>query len=311
VEHRIWDKRVVRLIRQWLAAGVLEDGAWTPSETGTPQGGSISPLAANLYMHYVFDLWAQRWRRTVARGDVVIVRYLDDFIVGFQYRDDAEQFLSSLRERLGQFGLTLHPDKTRLLEFGRFAARNRQRRGERKPETFQFLGFVHACGWTRAGWFTVHRHTVAQRQRDKLKEVKAELRHRWHAPIPEVGRWLGAVVRGHCQYYGIAGNSHVIKRFRDEVCRLWRQALSRRSQKGQVSWERMHRLMKRWIPPAHIVHPYPSMLFAVTTQGRSPVRCAFGKSWYQLAGESPVWSKSSRQASSESCRRRGNAGSEA
>src|SRR5262249_11123914 len=149
VEHRIGDKRVVRLIRQWLAAGVLEEGTWAPSDTGTPQGGSISPLAANLYMHYVFDVWAQRWRRTVARGDVVIVRYLDDFIVGFQYHEDADQFLSSLRERLGQFSLMLHPDKTRLLEFGRFAARNRQRRGDRKPETFQFLGFVHACGWTR------------------------------------------------------------------------------------------------------------------------------------------------------------------
>jgi RNA-directed DNA polymerase len=272
VEHRIGDKRVVRLIRQWLAAGVLENGAWTLSETGTPQGGSISPLAANLYMHYVFDRWAQRWRRTVARGDVVIVRYVDDFIVGFQHREDADQFLNSLRERLGRFSLTLHPDKTRLLEFGRFAARNRQRRGEGKPETFQFLGFVHACGRTQRGWFMVHRHTVGSRQRDKLKEVSADLRHRWHAPIPEIGRWLGSVVRGHCQYYGIAGNSHAIKRFRDEVCRLWRRALSRRSQKGQVSWERMHRLIKRWIPPAHIVHPYPSAQLAVMTQGRSPVR---------------------------------------
>src|SRR6266849_3928557 len=194
VEHRIGDKRVVRLIRRWFAAGVLEDGAWTQSEAGTPQGGSISPLAANLYMHYVFDLWVQRWRRTTARGDVVIVRYLDDFIVGFQYREDAEQFLSALRERLGQFGLTLHPDKTRLLEFGRFAAENRQARGQGKPETFQFLGFVHACGQTRTGWFIVHRHTAAERVRAKLKEVKAELRQRMHAPVPEVGNWLAVVV---------------------------------------------------------------------------------------------------------------------
>jgi hypothetical protein len=199
IEHRIGDKRVVRLIQQWLAAGVLENGAWTQSERGTPQGGNISPLAANLYLHYVFDLWAQRWRQTTVRGDMIVVRYLDDFIVGFQYREDADRFLIALRDRLGHFGLTLHPDKTRLLEFGRYAAHNRQRRGDKKPETFQFLGFVHACGRTRKGWFVVHRHTVGQRMRAKLKEVSEELRHRWHAPIPEVGRWLGAVVRGHCQ----------------------------------------------------------------------------------------------------------------
>jgi RNA-directed DNA polymerase len=272
VEHRIGDQRVVRLIQRWLAAGVLEDGAWTQSEVGAPQGGSISPLAANLYLHYVFDLWAQRWRRTAVRGDMVVVRYLDDFIVGFQDRADAERFLDAVRARLGRFGLSLHPDKTRLLEFGRYAASNRQRRGDQKPETFQFLGFVHACGRTRRGWFAVHRHTIGQRLRAKLKEVSEELRQRWHAPIPEVGRWLGAVVRGHCQYYGIAGNSHAIKRFRDEVCRLWRRALARRSQRGDVSWERMHRLTRRWIPPAHIVHPYPSVQFAVITQGKSPVR---------------------------------------
>jgi RNA-directed DNA polymerase len=272
VEHRIGDKRVARLIQRWLAAGVLEAGAWTPSETGTPQGGSISPLAANLYLHYVFDLWAQRWRRTVVRGDMVVVRYLDDFVVGFQYREEAERFLIALRERLGHFGLELHPDKTRVLEFGRFAAQHRQQRGAGKPETFQFLGFVHACGRTRRGWFAVHRHTVGQRLRAKLHDVSDELRQRRHASVPEVGRWLGAVVRGHCQYYGIAGNSHAIKRFRDEVCRLWRRALSRRSQRGEVNWQRMHRLTRRWIPPAHIVHPYPSVQFTVMTQGRSPVR---------------------------------------
>src|SRR6266851_2402671 len=277
VEHRIGDKRVVRLIQRWLAAGVLEDGAWTRSEAGAPQGGCISPLAANLYMHYVFDLWVQWWRRTAAQGDMVVVRYLDDFIVGFQYREDAERFLIAVRERLGQFGLMLHPDKTRLLEFGRFAAANRQQRGEKKPETFQFLGFAHVCGRTRAGRFAVQRQTVGQRLRAKLTEVSEELRRRWHAPIPEVGRWLGSVVRGHCQYYGIHGNSHAIKRFRDEVCRLWRRALSRRSQRGEVRWERMHRLMRRWIPPAQIVHPYPSVQFVVMTQGRSPVRCALGK----------------------------------
>jgi RNA-directed DNA polymerase len=272
VEHRIGDRRVVRLIQQWLAAGVLEDGAWTRKAVGTEQGGSLSPLLANLYLHYVFDLWVHRWRQTEAHGPMLVVRYLDDVVVGFRDRADAERFLSAVRERLGQFALTLHPDKTRLLEFGRFAAQNRQQRGQGKPETFQFLGFVHSCGRTRGGAYTVRRHTAAQRQRDTLKAVNAELRHRWHHPIPEVGHWLGSVVRGHCQYYGIAGNAHAIKRFRDEVNRLWQRALARRSQKGQVNWERMRRLIKRWIPPAHIVHPYPSVLFAVMTQGRSPVR---------------------------------------
>jgi group II intron reverse transcriptase/maturase len=272
VEHRIGDPRVVRLIRQWLAAGVLENGRWTPSETGTPQGGSISPLAANLYMHYVFDLWAQRWRRTAADGDVIIVRFLDDFIVGFQERTDAERFLAALRERLSQFGLTLHPDKTRLLEFGRYAAERRQRRGQRKPETFQFLGFTHACGRTRAGEFAVRRSTAGPRLRAKLREVKAELRHRWHDPIPEVGQWLGSVVRGHCQYYGVPGNSRAIVRFRNEVNRLWQRALSRRSQKSRVTWERMQPLISRWIPRAHIAQPYPSVVLAVMTQGKSPVR---------------------------------------
>jgi len=272
VEHRIGDKRVVRLIQRWLAAGVLEDGTWTQSETGAPQGGSISPLAANLYMHYVFDLWAQRWRRTEARGDMVIVRYLDDFIVGFQHREDAERFLSVLRERLGQFGLTLHPDKTRLLEFGRYAVQNRRERGLGKPETFQFLGFVHSCGRTPKGEFMVHRHTAADRLRAKLKEVKAELRLRRHDPVPEVGKWLGSVVRGHCRYYGIPGNRRAIAQFRDEVSRHWHHALSRRSQKGLVRWDRMHRLIQRFIPPARIVHPSSSVMFAAMTQGKSPIR---------------------------------------
>ena len=272
VEHRIGDKRVVRLIQHWLAAGVLEDGAWTPSEAGTPQGGSISPLAANLYLHYVFDLWAQRWRRTAARAEVIIVRYLDDFIVGFQNREDAEHFLIALRERLGQFGLRLHPDKTRLLEFGRFAAQHRQARGQGKPQTFQFLGFVHACGRTRTGRFAVHRQTSGGRLRAKLKAVKTELRRRRHDPVPEVGTWLGSVVRGHCHYYGIVGNSGALRQFRKQVGRLWHRALSRRSQKGRVRWDRMERLIQRWIPPARVVHPSSSVTLAVMTQGKSPVR---------------------------------------
>ena len=271
VEHRIGDKRVVRLIRQWLEAGVLEDGTWTRSETGAPQGGSISPLVANLYMHYVFDLWAERWRRTAARGDVIVVRYLDDFIVGFRYRTDAEQFLTAVRERLGRFGLRLHPDKTRLLEFGRYAAQNRQERGQGKPETFQFLGLVHSCGQTWKGEFTVRRRTAGDRLRAKLKEVKAELRRRRHDPIPEVGAYLTAVVRGHCQYYGVPGNWQAIRRFRDEVSRHWRQALLRRSQKSRVTWDRMHQLIQRWIPPARIAHPSSWVTFGVMTQGKSPV----------------------------------------
>jgi group II intron reverse transcriptase/maturase len=273
VEHRIGDKRVVRLIRRWLAAGVLENGTWTRSETGTEQGGSISPLLANLYLHYVFDVWAQRWRKTEAQGEVIVVRYLDDFIVGFQSRPDAEQFLEALRARLEQFGLQLHPNKTRLLEYGRHAAQHRRERGQGKPETFQFLGFVHSCGRSRkTGRFTVRRHTIGERLRAKLKEVKEELRRRWHDPVPEVGQWLGAVVRGYYQYHGIAGNARAIRRFREEVSRLWHRALGRRSQKGQVRWDRMKRLIQQYIPPAHIVHPWPSVTFAVMTQGKNPVR---------------------------------------
>jgi RNA-directed DNA polymerase len=272
VEHRIGDKRVVRLIKRWLAAGVLEDGKWTRSEVGTEQGGSISPLLANVYLHYVFDLWTQRWRKTAAQGEVIVVRYLDDFIVGFEGRADAEQFLEALRERLGQFGLSLHPDKTRLLEFGRAAAQNRRGRGQGKPESFAFLGFVHSCGRTHRGRFKVQRHTIGDRMRAKLQEVKVELKRRLHSPVPEVGRWLGAVVRGYCQYHGIAGNAWAIRQFRQEVGRLWHRALRRRSQKGQVSWERMKRLIERYLPRAHIVHPWPSVTFAVMTQGKNPVR---------------------------------------
>jgi hypothetical protein len=223
-------------------------------------------------MHYVFDLWVHRWRRTEARGDMIIVRYLDDFIVGFEIRKDAEQFLKALRMRLGQFGLTLHPEKTRLLEFGRYAAQNRQERGKGKPETFQFLGFVHSCGRTGRGEFRLHRHTAGDRLRAKLREVKTELRRRRHDPVPEVGKWLGSVVRGHGRYYGIPGNRRAIRRFRDEVSRHWHRALSRRSQKGPVRWDRMHRLIQRFIPPAKVVQPSSSVTFAVMTQGKSPVR---------------------------------------
>lgn len=265
VEHRIADKRVVRLVQKWLSAGVLEDGKRRWQETGTPQGGSASPLLANLYLHHVFDLWAQRWRRQKARGDVILVRYADDIVAGFQHRAQAERFLTELRERFAKFGLELHPTKTRLIEFGRFAASNREQRGEGKPETFDFLGFTHVCGTTPNGRFTVHRQTMRKRLQAKINMVKAELIVRLHDPVPEVGRWLGAVVRGHVQYYGVPGNSRAIGLFRFRVARLWQRALSRRSQNGRMSWERMARLLRRWLPPAAICHPYPMSRLGVTT----------------------------------------------
>jgi group II intron reverse transcriptase/maturase len=266
VEHRIADRRVVRLIQKWLSAGVLADGTRTRSEQGTPQGGSASPLLANVYLHYVFDLWAQRWRRTQARGDVVVVRYADDIIVGFQHKSDAERFRAELAERLRQFALELHPDKTRLIEFGPFAAANRQRRGQGKPETFAFLGFTHICGKKRSnGRFTVLRQTIRKRLQAKLKLVKAELRRRLHDPVPEVGRWLRSVVGGHVLYYGVPTNSHAIALFRFQVGRLWYCSLRRRSQKTRLNWERMRRLIDRWLPPARICHPYPLRRLGVIT----------------------------------------------
>ena len=272
VEHRIADKRVVRLIRKWLRAGVVEDGVRTEGTVGTPQGGSISPLLANIYLHYVLDLWADQWRNRHARGDVIIVRYADDFVVGFQHRDEAERFLVDLRERFARFDLELHPDKTRLLEFGRFAADNRKKRGDGKPGTFDFLGFTHICGRTRKGWFKVQRQTMRKRFQAKLKEVDGLFRRRWHWPIPEVGRWLAAVVRGHVRYFGVPGNGPRINAFRFAVGRLWYRALRRRSQNDRSSWDRARRLIDKYIPGARICHPYPNQRLRVTTQGRSPVR---------------------------------------
>jgi len=265
IEHRIGDRRVVRLIQKWLKAGVLEDGTRTRSETGTPQGGSASPLLANVYLHYVFDLWVQRWRRTVARGEVIVVRYADDFIVGFERREDATSFLAALQERMGRFGLALHPDKTRLIEFGRHAVRNRQQRGEGKPETFDFLGFTHICGRTAKGRFMVKRRTQRQRMQRKLKEIGVELRRRMHARVPEVGRWLGAVVRGHNQYYGVPGNSPTLETFRYRVTWQWRRVASRRSQRGHVTWEQATRWADRWLPPARVHHPWPNQRLRVRT----------------------------------------------
>ena len=269
IEHRVADRRIVRLIQKWLNAGVLEEGQRTVSEVGTVQGGSISPLLANLYLHYVFDLWVQHWRRMQAQGDVVAVRFADDFVLGFEHREEAERFLTALRDR---FGLTLHPDKTRLLEFGSYAAERRHQRGEGKPATFNFLGFTHICGKTRNGKFTVLRQTMRQRWQAKLKAVATELRRRLHDPTPDVGAYLRAVVRGHFQYYGVPMNLPALSAFRHGLGRVWRQVLGRRSQTAHVTWTRMRRLVERWLPAVRVCHPYPLARFAVTTPGKNRMR---------------------------------------
>jgi RNA-directed DNA polymerase len=272
LEHRIADKRVLRLIQKWLAAGVIEKGSWTACEEGVPQGASVSPLLANVYLHYVFDLWAHQWRRRHARGDVVIVRYCDDFVVGFEHRDDAERFWADLRDRLAKFSLELNAEKTRLIRFGRFAAQQRKERGLGKPETFRFLGFTHICAKTRNGRFKLKRITDSKRMRAKLHALKSELLRRRHLPIPEQGRWLASVLRGHYNYYAVPDNSEALRAFRDEVVRHWLRALRRRSQRTTVTWERMSRLADRWLPTVRILHPWPEQRFDAITQGRSPMR---------------------------------------
>jgi RNA-directed DNA polymerase len=271
LEHRIADRRVLRLIHKWLRAGVIEDGEWSKTEEGTAQGASVSPLLANVYLHYVFDLWADQWRRRHAHGDVIFVRFADDWLAGFEHRDDAERFLRDLRERLAKFALELHPDKTRLIEFGRFAAETRARRGLRKPETFEFLGLTHICGRDRRGRVKLKRVTSKKRMRAKLREVKAELRRRWHHPIPEQGRWLASVLRGHYRYYAVPDNIRALQAFRDTVTRHWLRALRRRSQRSRMTWERMRRIAGRWLPRARIQHPWPNVRFDARTRGRSPV----------------------------------------
>jgi hypothetical protein len=259
-------------MQKWLHAGVLEEGQWHAQAEGTPQGGSVSPLAANIYLHYVLDLWADRWRRQYARGDVIIVRYADDFIVGFEHRDDAERFWSELRDRMGQFNLELHPEKTRLIEFGRFAAERRQRRAQGKPATFDFLGFTHICSKTRNGKFTVRRKTIAQRLRKKLQAIKDTLRRRLHWPIPQQGAWLKSVLLGHYRYYAVPRNGSLLTVFRDTIMRYWCQTLRRRSQRHRMTWPRMYAIAEQWLPKPHILHPYPAQRLCVMTRGRSPVR---------------------------------------
>jgi group II intron reverse transcriptase/maturase len=265
VEHRIADKRIWRLIGKWLAAGVIEDGEWTACEEGSPQGASISPMLANLYLHHVFDLWVDWWRNHRAHGDVIVVRFADDVIVGFQYEQDARQFLDELRQRLAKFGLELHPDKTRLIEFGRRAIADRRRRGLGKPETFDFLGLTHICARDRCGRFWVRRITVAKRMRAKLAEVKAQLRRRMHAPIPVQGRWLAQVIQGHMAYYAVPGNTNAVSAFRHQVTLYWHRTLRRRSQRGRVAWSRMDRIATRWLPKVRAMHPFPSVRFAART----------------------------------------------
>jgi len=271
IEHRVADRRVRRLIHKWLNAGVLEEGRRIVSEVGTVQGGSISPLLANIYLHYVFDLWVHRWRQRHAHGDVVVVRFADDFVMGFEHQDDAERFLTELRERFTRFGLTLHPDKTRLIEFGRHAAAHRRARGEGKPESFNFLGFTHHCATTRKGGFTVLRRTMRLKMQAKLQAVKLELRRRMHRPVPELGAYIRSVVMGHVRYYGVPMNSPPLYGFVHAVTRLWRQTLARRSQ-CHLSWQRMRRYIARWVPPVRICHPYPLVRLGVVTQGGSRMR---------------------------------------
>ena len=263
VEHRIGDKRIIRLIQKWLKAGVLEDGVVTVSDTGTGQGAVISPLLANIYLHYVFDLWAERWRRREASGDMIIVRYADDIIVGFEHEADARRFLDEMRERLGKYSLSLHPEKTRLIEFGRHAAENRKRRGLGKPETFSFLGFIFISGKSRRGKFQIKRKSRPDRLRAKLQAIKQELRRRMHQPIPGQGKWLKQVVTGYFNYHAVPTNGRALTTFHFRVIDLWTRTLRRRSQKDRTAWERVRRLANDFIPKPRILHPWPEKRFAV------------------------------------------------
>ena len=265
VGHRIADRRILRLIQKWLKAGVSEEGAWRETTVGTPQGAVVSPLLANIYLHYVFDLWVNQWRRKSAQGDVIVVRYADDVVLGFERRSDAEAFLEQLRERMRKFGLELHPEKTRLIEFGRFAESNREGRGENKPETFDFLGFTHICGNTRKGhWFTVKRRTVKKRLRSKLQALRQELRKRWHERVAATGKWLRSVVQGYFNYHAVPGNFAALRMFRREVARAWLEALRRRSQRHRLPWERFAQIVDRFLPLPRILHPEPGARFAAT-----------------------------------------------
>jgi group II intron reverse transcriptase/maturase len=262
VEHRIADRRIVRVIQKWLKAGVMEDGRWFETEEGTPQGSAISPSLANLYLHHILDLWVEAWRKKVAKGDVIVVRYADDAVLGFQYREEAERFLEQLQKRVGKFGLELHPEKTRLIEFGRYATERRAKRGEGKPETFNFLGFTHICGTSRkTGYFTVRRKTIGKRMAAKLKDIVAKLRQRMHEKVRETLKWLQSVVRGYFQYHAVPGNEERQKAFLHEVRRIWLRTLRRRSQRTRWTWKRFMEQLGNLLPPVEIQHPYPTERF--------------------------------------------------
>jgi RNA-directed DNA polymerase len=259
VQHRVADPRIHRLIHKWLKAGVSEEGEWTETKVGTPQGAVISPLLANLYLHYVFDQWIVAWRKRWAKGEVIVIRYADDLVLGFEHREDAERCLEAFQERLAKFELELHPDKTRLIEFGRNAEMNRGKRGEGKPETFDFLGFTHYCG-TKKGRFIVWRKTAGKRMRAKLQQLKQELRRRMHQPLAQVGEWLGSVQRGYYQYHAVPGNSATLGRFRHRLFWVWWKIVGRRSERG-MRWDRFRSMFDRWVPYPRILHPYPSVRF--------------------------------------------------
>jgi len=264
VQHRVADPRILRLIQKWLEAGVMEEGEWSETEMGTPQGAVVSPLLANIYLHYTFDLWVQAWRKNHAQGDVIVVRYADDIVLGFQAQTEAGRFLEDFRERLVKFGLELHPDKTRRIEFGRYAEQTRKRRGEGKPETFDFLGFTHLSGKNRKGYFTVKRRTIAKRLRAKLQEIKQQLQRRRHDPVAQTGEWLRSVVQGYFNYHAVPGNLPSLGLFRVRLTRLWRTQLLHRSQRHRCPWARMRRLAARWLPLPRVLHPWPTARFAAS-----------------------------------------------
>ena len=298
LEHRIGDKRVIRLVQKWLRAGVLEDGIVTVEEKGTGQGSVISPLLANVYLHYVFDLWAERWRRREATGDMIIVRYADDTVIGFEHEADARRFWDAMRDRLREFSLSLHPDKTRLIVFGRYAAQNREKRGLGKPATFTFLGFVLICGKSRRGDFQIRRKSRRDRMRTKLREVKEGLRQRRHGSIPETGNWLGQIVAGYFAYHAVPTNSAAIGAFRYHVTVLWYRQLCRRSQKARLVWSRMAKLADEFLPKPQVLHPWPSARFAVRTRGRSrvPELGSLGSGRGAFSNERPYREHATREA---------------
>jgi group II intron reverse transcriptase/maturase len=264
VGHRVTDPRLLRLLRKFLRAGVSEDGEWSKTVVGTPQGAVISSLLANVFLHYALDLWVKQWRGRHARGEVYIVRYSDDFVMGFQYRSDALKFQAELKQRLAKFCLEIHEGKTKVVEFGRFAIENRQERGEGKPETFDFLGFTHICSKKKNGRFTIYRKTIIKRLRDKIKKVRETLLRKRHRPVSEHGAWLRAVMQGHFNYYGVPGNRKALDTFRKQIQLSWLEALRRRSQKGRsLTWERMKKLIRTWLPTARVVHAYPNQRLCV------------------------------------------------